>query len=149
VSYDIRQAGKDKFDLYEDGTFLCSFSRETFRESLGHISSSNNWIGSILRLFHEKFPLPLTFTPQTPFERMVANNGVYGIATYLRSKGYRVVKPSEVPDKDLIAFVESHGYVVEGICDNVYYCTGEQLSGRRSKADNLDEVLAPRAQDLG
>jgi hypothetical protein len=45
--YDIRQVGPDSFDLHEDGSLLCSFTRSTFRESLTALGRSSNWIGCI------------------------------------------------------------------------------------------------------
>jgi len=57
--YDIKQVSEDYFDLYEDGAFLCRFSRDTFRESVTALGRSSNWIGSILRIFKKGFLRPI------------------------------------------------------------------------------------------
>lgn len=57
--YDIKQVAPDRFDLYEDGVFLCSWSRSTFRGSISVVAYSSNWVGSILRLFNKSSLCPL------------------------------------------------------------------------------------------
>jgi len=121
--YDIKQVSEDCFDLYEDGAFLCMFSRDTFRESLTGLGRSSNWVGSILRLFNKKYPLPFTACSMSKFERALAIRGESGFAEYLRFKGFKVVKPLDVTDREIIDFLESKGYIVEGLLTDVYYET--------------------------
>src|SRR4030065_2113925 len=88
--YDIRQVNSERFDLYEDGSVLCYFTRSTFRESLEHVGRGSNWIGSILRLFLKKYPAPYPIRVMSPFERAVSIYGESGLAEYLRNKGFKV-----------------------------------------------------------
>jgi hypothetical protein len=44
----------------------------------------------------------------------------------LRSKGLRVVKPLWVSDREIISYLESNGYVIEGLLDGAYYSTPEK-----------------------
>jgi hypothetical protein len=45
-----------EFHLFEDATLLCSFTRETFRETLENLGRSSHWIGYILRLLNKQYP---------------------------------------------------------------------------------------------
>ena len=119
--YDIRQVSEDCFDLYEDGAFLCRFSRDTFRESLTALGRSSNWIGSILRILQKKFPLPYPVRSKNSLERAVEVYGESGFVDYLRGKGLRVVKPLGVPDEEIIDFLEAKGWVISGLLGDVYY----------------------------
>lgn len=56
--YKIEKHNDDLFYLYEHDTFLTSFSRSSFRDDLSRCAKSQNWIGSILRLFNSRFPAP-------------------------------------------------------------------------------------------
>jgi hypothetical protein len=60
--YSFENLGNDVFELYEYGVLLFKFSRDSFRSDCKQYANlnfrSSNWIGSILRLFHKKFPAP-------------------------------------------------------------------------------------------
>jgi len=137
--YDIRQVASDRFDLYEDGVLLCSWSRSTFRESISTIAYSSNWIGSILRLFNKKFPLPFRPHFQTPIERAESVYGEFVLADYLRSKGLRVVKPMPVSDVDIVNILESKGYLISGMIGDVYYETKGERNVERKSAVTKEE----------
>ena len=121
--YDIREIAEDRFELYEDGLYLCQFSRFTLRECLVSVGRSSNWVGSILRIFLKKFPAPYPINSCTPLERVISIFGEFGLADYLRAKGYRVVKPIDVSDNLIIDYLESKGYVVSGLLNDAYYET--------------------------
>jgi hypothetical protein len=119
--YDIKQVSEDYFDLYEDGAFLCKFSRDTFRVSVTALGRSSNWIGSILRIFQKRFPSPYRARSRNSLERAVEVYGESGFLDYLRGKGFRVVKPLGISDRMIIDFLESKGYFVSGLLGDVYY----------------------------
>lgn len=121
--YRIFEVSKGVFELYEGEIFLAQFTRATFREKLEGLSRGSNWIGSILRLLNQKYPLPLKPYVISSLERVVGHLGERGIADYLRSKGLRVIKELDVPDRDLIKFLELEGYIVEGLVEGNYYST--------------------------
>ena len=128
--YDFKEVKPDHFDLYEEGSFLCSFTRSTFRESLEHVGRGSNWIGSILRLFNKKFPLPYQVRSSNSLERAVEVYGEAGFVDYLRGKGLRVVKPLGISDHMIIDFLESKGYLISGLLDDIYYETKNGEKGR-------------------
>jgi hypothetical protein len=119
--YDIKQSKPDRFDLYEDGSLLCSFTRSTFRESLEHIGRGNNWIGSILRIFLKKFPPFHPVRSRNSLQRAVEVYGESGFVDYLRGMGLRVVRPLGISDRMIIDFLEPKGYVISGLLGDVYY----------------------------
>jgi hypothetical protein len=119
--YDIKPVSGDCFDLYEDGAFLCRFSRDTFRESVTALGRSPTWIGSILRIFQKKFPRPYSVRSKNSLEGAIEVYGESGFVDYLRGKGFRVVKPVGISDKKVIDFLESKGYIVAGLLGDVYY----------------------------
>lgn len=121
--YDIQKVGQDLYELYEDNSLLCKFSRENFQQNLNDLGRGSNWTGSVLRLLNKKYPFQRTFPPRTPFERDVDAYGESGFADYLRSKGMRVVKPISTPDSKIIDFLESKGYEISGLLDDVLYET--------------------------
>jgi len=67
--YDIVQGSGDLFEINEDGISLVRFKRGNFRTSLETLSRSQNWIGSMLRLFLKKYPSPRLHPIRTDFER--------------------------------------------------------------------------------
>jgi len=103
--------------------FSVRFSRDTFRESLTALGRSSNWVGSILRILLKRYPSPYPVYSRSSFERAVDVYGESGFAEYLRSKGFRVVKPLDVTDREIVDFLESKGYIVEGLLTDVYYDT--------------------------
>ena len=95
---------------------------DTFRESLTGLGRSSNWIGSILRIFLKKYPLPYPVRSESSLERAVEVYGESGFVEYLRGKGLRVVKPLGISDL-MIDFLESKGYIIAGLLGDVYYET--------------------------
>jgi hypothetical protein len=92
------------YTIFEDGAFLASFTRQTFRDVLSQFGRSSNWIGSILRLFLKKYPPPPVIYHGIDLERAVDRLGADGLAGYLRSKGFRVTKAiKNVSDEEIIA----------------------------------------------
>jgi hypothetical protein len=121
--YDIVQLSDDLFEIFEDGISLVKFKRSNFRTSLEVLNRSSNWIGSILRLYLKKYPPPRVHPIRTDFDRLYDKIGETGLVDYLRSKGLRVIKPLQFTDMDIIKFLESRGYVIEGLAGDHYYCT--------------------------
>jgi hypothetical protein len=68
--YDFVQVSDDLFELFEDRISLVKFKRSNFRTSLEALERSSNWIGSILRLFLKKYPLPRVHPIRADFERL-------------------------------------------------------------------------------
>ncbi|OHE56247.1 MAG: hypothetical protein A2Z47_09705 [Thermodesulfovibrio sp. RBG_19FT_COMBO_42_12] len=124
--YRLIQKSEGLFELYEDGKFLVKFTRDTFRSELEKLNRSSNWIGSILRLFHNKYPLPSPVIVRSDLERLVDRLKEEGLADYLRAKGFRVIKPLWVSDRELISFLESKGYAIDGLLDGAYYSTADE-----------------------
>jgi len=133
--YYIRQVGPDRFDLHEDGVFLCSFVRSSFRESLTALGRSSNWIGSILRIFQKKFPRPYPVRSRNSLDRAVEVYGESGFVDYLRGKGFRVVKPLGISDRMIIDFLESKGYLIFGLLGDVCYET--KIDEKRRFEENV------------
>lgn len=107
------------FELYEDGNLLVTFSFKTFREDLRLVGRGENWIGSILRLFLKKHPRKYSYpiSQRSVLDRL----GEDKLVDYLRSKGFRLVKPLNVSDKEIVRYLEAKGYFIEGILDDCYY----------------------------
>jgi hypothetical protein len=121
--YNIVQLTDDLFEIFEDGIYLVKFKRSNFRTSLEVLNRSSNWTGSILRLYLKKYPPPRVHPIRTDFDRLYDKIGETGFVDYLRSKGLRVVKPLQFNDMDIIKFLESRGYVIEGLTGDYYYST--------------------------
>lgn len=132
VRYLIKEQSFSKsFQLFHGDVYLCTFNRQNIREVLeltaSNLGFSSKWIGSILRLFLRRYPAPVgSYHQRTDFDRLVSRLGVEGLAVYLRSKGYRVVQKIKVSDFQIINFLESNGYEIEGLCGDVHYTTREK-----------------------
>jgi hypothetical protein len=109
------------FELYEDGNHLVTFSFKTFREDLRTVGRGENWIGSILRLFLKKYPRKYSCPSQN--RSLLDRIGEERLVQYLRFKGFRVSKNLEVSDKDIVRYLETKGYSIEGLLDDSYYST--------------------------
>jgi len=129
AKYSFIQGSEGVFTLYEDGLLLARFTRGTFREVLTtQLGRSSNWVGSILRLFLRKYPSPLTLCIRSHIERAVDRFGEDGLAEYLRSKGFRVAKTiKDVSDEEIVSYLESKGYIIEGLLSGCYYNSQEKL----------------------
>jgi len=110
-----------EFELYECGNLLVKFARRSVREKLESLGRGNNWIGSILRLLEKKYPFKYSCPSQNRslFERI----GEERLSDYLRFKGFRVFKNLEVTDRDIVRYLETKGYSIEGLLDDSYYST--------------------------
>jgi len=115
IRYTILHLTDDLFWIFGDRNTLVKFKRSNFNPSLEVLNRSQNWIGSMLRLFLKKYPSPIIRPLRTDFDRLYHKIGEKGLADYLRSKGLRVVKPLQFSDMDIIRFLEGRGYVIEGL----------------------------------
>ena len=120
------------FSLFEDGLLLATFKRDQFREVLNGLGRGSNWIGSMLRLYLKQFPHQLPPHSRTDLERVVDRYKDEGLAEYLRSKGYRVTKKiGGVSDEDIIAYLETQGYIIQGLLNGYYYDSEELLEKKK------------------
>lgn len=118
AKYNIQAVGSETFNLFEDGNFLCSFTRLTFRDTLDNLCRGSNWVGSILRLLNKKFPLP--HRSDIPFHTL-AKSPFALESEYienLKARGFRIFKPSASSDNEMIDFLEKRGFIVEGLKSN-------------------------------
>jgi hypothetical protein len=129
--YQIYQKSENLFELYEYGEFLVSFSRTSFRESVESLNRSSNCIGSILRIFPKQYPPPVTHTVRSDFEKLCDKLGESGLTEYMRTKGLKVVKKINISYDEIIKFLESKGYIIEGLVGDIYY------DSRSNKAEIL------------
>ena len=107
------------FDLFEDGIFVCQFSRRTFREDLEKIDLSSKWIGSILRIFSKQFPTRFIHPSQ---DRSLCDRiGADKLVEHYRSRGFRVTEKLKVSDEEAISYLESKGYELEGLLNDCLY----------------------------
>ena len=131
--YEIVEVSAGTFQMSHGDTLLCSFTRLNFREVLektaADLSLSSHWIGSILRIFHQKYPVSYDGPKRSNFDRVVFALGPEGVACYLRAKGLNVVKrlPDGVTDFELISWIESEGYEVFGLVGNDLYESSRNL----------------------
>jgi hypothetical protein len=123
--YAIIQDG-NAYVLYEDSDILIRFKRSEFREALSSLGRGNNWVGSMLKLFLKKYPPPFLVPIRSDFERAVDKYGAEGFADYLRSKGFRVTKRLHINDIEIIGYLESKGYDVEGLLEGEFYSTNDK-----------------------
>jgi hypothetical protein len=121
--YKIVEKSNDIYELYEDGEFLVQFKRENLRQDLCKLHRSSHWVGCILRLFRREYPLPPPTDTRSDLERLIDRYREEGLADYLRSKGFKVVRPLRVSDREIITFLESQGYEIEGLLNDSYYST--------------------------
>jgi hypothetical protein len=133
--YKLVEKSNDIYELYEDGEFLIRFTRETCRQDLCKLHRSSHWVGCILRLFRREYPLPPPADTRSDLERLIDRFREEGLADYLRSKGFKVVRSLKVSDREIITFLESQGYEIEGLLNDSYYSTKEN----RSKRSVLDK----------
>jgi hypothetical protein len=119
--YKITQRYEGIFELFEEGVCLCKFRRDNFRECMDSLSRGSNWVGAILRIFLKQYPAPVTHNVRSDFERLCDKLGESGLAEYMRSKGLKVVKNINISDDEIIKFLESKGYIIEGLVGDVYY----------------------------
>lgn len=133
VKYEIKQDSNGSFLLYHGSDLLTSFTRQNLREKLEACALtsgySSNWIGSVLRLLNKKYPVPCPESNEkrSDLQRLIDRIGFDGLADYLRSKGLRVTKKLNVPDREIVKALEKEGYEVQGLINDVYYESGKRL----------------------
>jgi hypothetical protein len=129
LAYCFKTNDNITFQLYENSNHLFDFTRKNMREAFEYYANANDlsskWIGAVMRIFWKKYPAPIVRKERTDLERLVDKIGIEGIADYLRSKGLRVVKKLNVRDDQLVELLESHGYLVEGLIEDVFYSSIE------------------------
>lgn len=122
------------YELFHGELLLAKFSRLNFREVMEKTAvewdKSSNWIGSILRLLNQTYPVKYPVIQRTDFDRFVDKLGNEGLADYLRSKGFRVVKKTKFDDIKIIRFLEKDGYEIDGFIGDVHYSSEEMLGKR-------------------
>jgi hypothetical protein len=76
----------------------------------------------------KEFPItPIPYS-RNDLERAIDGFGEDGLAEYLRSKGFRVTKSiKNVSDKEIIRYLETKGYIIQGLLDGYYYDSKEKL----------------------
>lgn len=57
--------------------------------------------------------------------------------------------PINVPDKDLVACLESNGYVIEGIFDGVYYSTVTKVKDEKLRSFLVENTYASDSTKKG
>lgn len=106
----------DSFVLFQDGCYLCVFTRQSFRKDLelyaGANGLSSQWVGAILRMFLKQYPSPIHFQSRPIIERFELDV----LAEHLRSKGYAVTKElhTKIDDLMVINRLETNGFRVNG-----------------------------------
>jgi hypothetical protein len=113
------------YEFYDAGVFQLRFQRGSFRPVFEVYASENNfssnWIGSILRLFCHKYPMPSPVAKRNDAERFLTRHGAEAAAEFLRCRGFKVEVKLDVSVKELIQGLESRGYVIEGLLNDCYY----------------------------
>jgi hypothetical protein len=97
------------YSLFEENNLLCSFTRETFRETLEKLDRSSKWIGYIVRLLNKQYPLEIKRPSVDSPERY----SLGFLLDYMQSKGHRVFRPIHVSDYEIACHLMKKGYVVE------------------------------------
>ena len=121
--YRFLKIGQEAFELYQGEQLLLRFNRSNFRQKFEDLASSlgrsSNWIGSMLRLFLKNFPPPFPEPSRTGVDRY----SHFTLAEYLKSKGFRVFRPLDLSDAEIVSHLEAKGYYVEGMLNDSYYST--------------------------
>lgn len=133
--YEIKQDSNGSFLLFHGSDLLTTFTRKNLREKLEACAYvwgfSSNWIGSILRILNKKYPVPYpeSIEKRSDLQRLIDRIGFDGLADYLRSKGLRVTKKLNVPDREIMQALENEGYEIQGVVNDVYYESPKRLLG--------------------
>lgn len=124
--YRIEYVGRGLYDLFEGSDKLCSFTRhfQSLRASLEAVGRSSNWVGCMVRLFNQKFPVRLPVKSLSSGPARFPHD--VDIVAYLRDRGYLVYRPLPITDSELISYIKSRGYKVEkGVGAELPVHTGE------------------------
>jgi len=95
ATYHIIQVSNGVYELHENKTILGESIRTTLRQDLDAIGRSSKFGWLKIPVFSIMGTLSLQYIM-----------GSRGIADYLRSKGFSVVKPLNVSDGDLVKYYE-------------------------------------------
>ena len=127
--YFFEELSPDVFQVKEDGFFLLKFTRSKLRVELEQFADrygrSSKWIGSIVRLFNEKFPVQHNPSGRVdPVDQLHKENRYLAA---LRDRGLTVYKPLGVSELEMIEFMRSRGFVIEGNLQASPYMMGGAL----------------------
>ena len=132
AKYAFEELSPDVFQIKEDGFFLLKFTRSKIRIELEEFAErydrSSKWIGSIIRLFNERFPSPHKQSFRIDPVNLLRKEERYTKA--LRDRGYNVYKPSATPEEEMITFLRSRGLVVDGALSASPYMMCGALFGK-------------------
>jgi hypothetical protein len=124
--YKFKEKAPGNYALYENGRVLVKVKRESFQEDMSAVGRSSNWVGCMLRLLNETFPSSIPpYVPPLPLQDAVNRYGETGLVDYLRNKGLRVVKPLKASDREIVGYLESRGWIIDGLLGDSYYSTEE------------------------
>lgn len=124
AKYTFNEITGSAYELFEDGLQLLTFTRKNFREKFEQLACdenrTSNWIGSMLRLFHKKYPLVYhDYNSSSLAKSPFALEADY--IENLKARGFRIFKPSVTSDNEMIDFLEKRGFIVEGLKSNNSY----------------------------
>ncbi len=124
--FKIESVSDDNFSFYENDEFKFNFKHDTFRKMFEDYAEGSGrgskWVGAILRLYLKKFPLSVC--PQkadSVVDNLFLLYSEEFLVSYLRSKNFSVVKQLPIDDERVVMFLESRGYLVEGILNELPY----------------------------
>lgn len=119
--YSFEKVGDD-YEFYDFGVFQLRFQRGSFRLAFESYALENdrssNWIGSMLKIFCEKFPMPSPVSKRNDAERFLTRYGDQAAVEILRSRGFQVNFKFESSLPELIVAMEARGFEV-GLPQNV------------------------------
>ena len=129
--YSFDQVSEGVFEIKEDGFFLLKFTRNKIRFELEQYAlrydRSSKWVGSMVRLFTEKYGIPDTHHSKNTLYDDLRTEEKY--VALLRERGLRVFRPSPVPEKEMIVFLRGRGFTIEGSLEATQYMmSGSQFS---------------------
>ncbi|OGW40549.1 MAG: hypothetical protein A2Y97_06570 [Nitrospirae bacterium RBG_13_39_12] len=109
----------DYYEFYDFGVFQLRFKRGYFRDAFELYASENgrssNWIGSMLKILCEKFPMPYPVSKRNDAERFVTRYGDEAGVEKLRSLGFKVGIKTDFPVYELVEIMKKRGYEVEDL----------------------------------
>lgn len=122
------------YEFYDSGVFQLRFQDSSFRSAFEVYASENhfssNWIGSMLRIFRKKYPLPSPVSQRNNAERFLLRYGDEAGVKILRSNGFKIDLKTDFSMKALVQAMESRGYVVVGLLNDCYYDSEQNHKGR-------------------
>jgi len=114
--YSIDQLSPDTFQINQDGFFLLKFTRKKMRLQLEEFAEryarSSKWIGAMVRMVNSKFPS--TIQPHSDSHLYDDIRQADRFKKALQERGFRVFKTSGDTEEEMISFLRSRGFTVEG-----------------------------------